>query len=111
MLVTLFLISTNVYSSIDAPPGRGFSYIELWMVGMFLPISFALVEYSVILGVKKYQIVTNVANPKLFINRKTNEGLKPNQDDTIFKKLDKTFFFNVPGVIYVSDIRDFSQNV
>ena len=27
------------------------------------------------------------------------------------KKLDKTFFFNVPGVIYVSDIRDFSQNV
>ena len=55
MLVTLFLISTNVYSSINAPPERGFSYIELWMVGMFLPISIALVEYSIILGVKKYQ--------------------------------------------------------
>ena len=27
------------------------------------------------------------------------------------KNFDQTFFFNVPGVIYVSDIRDFSQNV
>ena len=53
MLVTLFLISTNVYSSINAPPERGFSYIELWMVGMQLPICIALVQYSIILGVKK----------------------------------------------------------
>ena len=96
MLVTLFLISTNVYSSIDAPPGRGFSYIEFWMVGMFLPISFALVEYSIILGVKKYQNV--VKSPKLFINRKTNEGLKTNQDDTTFKNMDKAF--SVLSAIY-----------
>ena len=88
MLVTLFLISTNVYSSINAPPERGFSYIELWIVGMFLPIGFALVEYSIILGMKKYQ---NNKNQKLFINRKTNEGLNSNQDDIIFKKVDKAF--------------------
>ena len=54
MLVTLYLISANVYNVVDAPPGRGFSYIELWMVGMQFPILFALVEYSIILGIKKY---------------------------------------------------------
>ena len=88
MVVTLFLISTNVYSSINAPPGRGFSYIELWIVGMFLPISIAFVEYCIILGMKKYQINKN---PKLFIKRKTNEGLNSNQDYINFKKVDKAF--------------------
>ena len=95
MLVTLFLISTNVYSSINAPPERGFSYIELWMVGMCLPISIALVEYSLILGVKKYR---NIKNPKLFTDRKTNEELKINQDEIIFKNMDK--IFSVLSTIY-----------
>ena len=38
MLLMLHLISINVYNSTSAPPGRGFSYIELWMVGMQIPI-------------------------------------------------------------------------
>ena len=37
-----------------APPVRGFSYIELWMVGMQIPIVAALIEYSILLGLKKY---------------------------------------------------------
>ena len=46
MLVMLYLISANVYNSISAPPGRGFSYIELWMVGMQIPILVALIGES-----------------------------------------------------------------
>ena len=54
LVVTLFLITVNVYNSVDAPPNRGFSYIELWMVGMQLPIIVAIVEYIVILGLTRY---------------------------------------------------------
>ena len=53
LLVTTYLIAWNVYGSIDAPPSRGFSYIELWMIGMEIPIVLALLEYSFILGMKR----------------------------------------------------------
>ena len=33
LLVTLFLISSNVYNSLDAPQARGFSYTEVWLIG------------------------------------------------------------------------------
>ena len=53
MIVTLYLIHTNVYNCIDAPHGRGFSYIEIWMIGTQIPILLALTEYGFILGWKK----------------------------------------------------------
>ena len=33
LLVTLFLISSNVYNSLKGPQNRGFSYIEVWLIG------------------------------------------------------------------------------
>ena len=53
MLVTLYLIVINVYASIEAPTGRGFSYIEVWFVGVQMPILIALLEYVCILVVMK----------------------------------------------------------
>ena len=53
LLVTLYLIATNVYNSVEAPQDRGFSYIELWMVGMQLPILLAIIEYGIILAFTK----------------------------------------------------------
>ena len=53
MIVTLYLISANVYNSVDAPHNRGFSYIELWMIGSQFPILFALFEYGFVLYLKK----------------------------------------------------------
>lgn len=53
MLVTLYLISSNVYNSVQAPPGRGFSYIETWMIGTQFPILIGLLEYGVILAWKR----------------------------------------------------------
>ena len=50
LTVTLFLISFNVYNSVEAPPNRGLSYVDIWMLGMCFPILMAIVEYSIILG-------------------------------------------------------------
>ena len=54
MIITLYLITANVYNSAEAPPGRGFSYMEVWMLGAQTPILIALLEYGYILYSKKY---------------------------------------------------------
>ena len=53
LVITLCLISFNVYNVVNAPPTRGFSYVEIWMIGMEIPILLAALEYSVILGLKR----------------------------------------------------------
>ena len=55
MIVTLYLISANVYNAVEAPNDRGFSYIELWMVGTQIPILLALCEYGFVLYLKKVE--------------------------------------------------------
>ena len=67
LLVTLHLISVNVYNSVSAPPERGFSYIELWMLGMQLTIIVALVEYGMILGLKKFFKQKSILTPPTFL--------------------------------------------
>ena len=37
MMVTLSLISTNSYNSLDAPEDRGISFLEIWMLGTHFP--------------------------------------------------------------------------
>ena len=53
MILTLYLISSNVYNAVDAPNGRGFSNIEIWMFGAQFPILLALFEYGFVLYLKK----------------------------------------------------------
>ena len=53
MIVTLYLISANVYNSVEAPHPRGFSFIEIWMIGTQIPILLALCEYGFVLYLKK----------------------------------------------------------
>ena len=53
MILTLYLISSNVYNAVDAPNGRGFSNIEIWMLGAQFPILLALFEYGFVLYLKK----------------------------------------------------------
>ena len=78
MLLTLYLISTNVYISVDAPTERGFSYIEFWFVGMQSTILLAIIEYSIILGIKKYWQYQNEKDNKVGILMvKTKEGDTP----------------------------------
>ena len=54
MLVTLYLMQMNTYNSIKAPQNRGFSYVEIWFVGIQAPIFLAILEYGILLGIKKF---------------------------------------------------------
>ena len=54
MIVTLFLISTNSYIALDAPDDRGVSYIEIWMIGTYLPILAALFQFGAITAIGKF---------------------------------------------------------
>ena len=82
MIVTLYLISENVYNSVDAPKGRGFSYIEVWKLGTQMPILLALCEYGLILHLKKIAKKSNGTNQTM--DQKDSEE---NLDERI-KKLD-----------------------
>ena len=44
MLLTILLISTTIYGGVEAPPQRGMSYIEIWIVGMQIPTLIAIFE-------------------------------------------------------------------
>ena len=55
MLVILFLIYTNIYGKLEGPSSRGFSYVEVWYVGLFIPIVMAITEYAIILATLKYK--------------------------------------------------------
>ena len=55
LLVTLYLIAANTFNSVKAPKNRGFSYIEIWTVGVQIPILMAIFEYGIVLGMLKYK--------------------------------------------------------
>ena len=85
MIVTLYLISANVYNSVEGPKSKGFSYIEIWMIGTQIPILLALVQYGFVLYLKKFSKMFEVKNYKLGVL----ELGKPEQNlDEKIKKLD-----------------------
>ena len=89
LLVTLFLISSNVYSSLEAPIQRGFSYIEIFLVATQGIILFAIMEYGFVLAWKK------CSN----INRDDNkpQNLLINEQKLVIKKLSKSHQNNITG--------------
>ena len=54
LLITLSLIMINTYNSVDAPNNRGFSNIEVWFALNLFPALFAILEYGLLLTVKKF---------------------------------------------------------
>ena len=49
MVLTISLISSTIYVSIEAPPKRGMSYIEIWIIGMQIPTLVAIFETGFVL--------------------------------------------------------------
>ena len=82
MILTLYLISSNVYNSVNAPYDRGFSYIEVWILGTQLPILLAFFEYGYVLYLKKVE--TKVGEQNQVMNP---SNPNPTLDDRI-KKMD-----------------------
>ena len=83
MIVTLYSISANVYNSVNAPRARGFSYIEIWMIGAQIPILLALCEYGFVLYLKKV-----LMNSDDDLNAMTNQNESITTLDEKIKKLD-----------------------
>ena len=105
MLITLDLIVTNIYKSVKAPAQRGFSYIEIWMIGVQIPILVGILEYATLLALKKYNtgkgkstpiMVSPPAHPPIpsnnnvFMEKTTNETKA--HWDVIEKAMDKWTF-------------------
>ena len=67
LLITLDLIATNVYNSVKAPAKRGFSYVEIWMIGVQIPILLGILEYAILLALKKYYSDFIEANTIVFV--------------------------------------------
>ena len=59
MLVTFYLMLINLHNSVEAPKGRGFSNLETWFVGTQAPIAFAIIEYVVMLAMKRFSWLLN----------------------------------------------------
>ena len=54
LLITSYLIASNVYGSIKAPPSRGFSNVEFWITGVQCNILLAIVEYLFVLCIVRF---------------------------------------------------------
>ena len=89
LLVTLFLISSNVYSSLEAPIQRGFSYIEIFLVATQGIILFAIMEYGFVLAWKKCSDIKKDENQP--------QNLLINQHKLVIKKLSKSHQNNIKG--------------
>ena len=108
LLITLYLIASNTYASVKGPINRGFSYIEIWMSGVQITLLLAIVEYGVILAIKKYHRPQNSSKTIHVIS--ANSGIiKPNRlesnwdIDEMCKKLDIfTFFLSSTFIICFS---------
>ena len=54
LLITLYLVMFNTYISVEAPKSRGFSHLDVWAIGIQIPIIVAILEYGLLLSISKY---------------------------------------------------------
>ena len=97
MLVMLSLICYTTYANADAPPVRGFSHIELWMIGMLVPILVAIIEYGVTLCLYRYWELKELEQ-KVFV--KGQMKLPDSNKKVLTFKIDMTALF-ISVIYYV----------
>ena len=104
-MLTLDLIVTNVYNSVEAPTQRGFSYIEIWLIGIQIPILVAIFEYGILLAMKKYYQPDKKTSKVVVFHRKitTTDTGKMNMKN-IEKNMDKWSFFGTLSFIIIFNI-------
>ena len=99
------LIVTNVYNSVEAPTQRGFSYIEIWLIGIQIPILVAIFEYGILLAMKKYCQPNKKTSEVVVFNRKitTTDTEKMNMKK-IEITMDKWSFIGTLSFIIIFNI-------
>ena len=98
LLVTLLLIAANVYSSVEGPSNRGLSYIEIWMIGIQIPILLAVFEYGIILALRKQE--KGISSIRKMSKIAPSSKIKNDME----RKLDKWTFFGSSAFIIVFNI-------
>ena len=71
MVLTISLISSTIYVAIEAPPKRGMSYIEIWIIGMQIPTLVAIFETGFVL--LKYRKQQNKPETIQNVNENTSK--------------------------------------
>ena len=54
LLITAYLITTNIYVNTEAPSTRGFSYMDIWMTGAIAPIQIGIIQYGILLTILRF---------------------------------------------------------
>ena len=106
-MITLDLIATNTYNSVKAPSGRGFSYIEIWLLGIQIPILLAIVEYGILLTIKRmYKKEGQETKIQVFDSGKETQirSQKVWNLDQIGKTMDKWTFIGSISFIVIFNI-------
>ena len=106
-MITLDLIATNTYNSVKAPSGRGFSYIEIWLIGIQIPILLAIFEYGILLTIKRMS-KQEVGQTKIHVISSGTEtqirSRKIRDMDQIGKTMDKWTFIGSISFIVIFNI-------
>ena len=89
-MITLDLIATNVYNSVEAPKRRGLSFIEIWMVGVQIPILIAIFEYGIILAMIKRE--KGKKNSTIKVGNGHTNGINKNGINDLSRKIDEWAF-------------------
>ena len=76
---------TNIYNSVKAPVKRGFSYIEIWMIGVQIPILVGILEYATLLALKKYYKGKEKSIP-ILVSQSTHPPI-PSKDNLLMEKI------------------------
>ena len=94
LLITLFLITGNTFSSVQrsGPQDRNFGTIEIWMLGCIIFMSFAIIEYAIIL-LKMKNEHDNGCELEYKNHKKMNKKCCKNNE---FKELDRWCLILIP---------------
>ena len=90
LLVTLNLITSNIYNFVKAPEDRGFSYLEGWMIGIQALILLGIFEYGAALSLMRFYKTTKVG-PMGCVNKEDENQEKAKLKDFI-SNMDKITF-------------------
>ena len=103
-MVTLYLIASNTYASVKGPTNRGFSYIEIWMIGVQISMLMAIIEYGIILAIRKHKKFQKSNDAFETTDTKT-DGIMENWNiDEICRKMDLFTFFGSLSFIVLFNI-------
>ena len=92
LLLTMLLISTTNYVAVEAPPKRGMSYIEIWIIGMQIPTLIAIFETGfVLLRYRKQQKIQDSVQ-KMNANKKTTKSVDIKKYDIVTGRILVAYF-------------------